>query len=75
MKLYASIQKQFKKTKMKKILLFVPLIVLTFSTTSCSDTKEYEAYTCPMECEGTKTYDKPGTCPVCEMDLEGVEKK
>lgn len=24
---------------------------------------------CPMHCEGTKTYDKQGDCPVCGMDL------
>jgi hypothetical protein len=24
-------------------------------------------YTCPMHCEGPKTYDTPGTCPVCGM--------
>jgi Cu2+-exporting ATPase len=24
---------------------------------------------CPMQCEGDKTYDEPGDCPVCGMDL------
>ena len=24
---------------------------------------------CPMHCEGDKTYDRPGSCPVCGMDL------
>lgn len=24
---------------------------------------------CPMHCEGDKTYDNPGDCPVCGMDL------
>lgn len=24
---------------------------------------------CPMHCEGDKTYDKPGDCPVCGMDI------
>ncbi|WP_428229639.1 heavy metal translocating P-type ATPase [Flavobacterium sp.] len=24
---------------------------------------------CPMHCEGDKTYNKPGDCPVCGMDL------
>ncbi len=24
---------------------------------------------CPMHCEGDKTYEKPGDCPVCGMDL------
>ncbi|MBK6507308.1 MAG: cadmium-translocating P-type ATPase [Ignavibacteria bacterium] len=27
-------------------------------------------YYCPMHCEGDKTYDKPGDCPVCGMSLE-----
>lgn len=27
-------------------------------------------YYCPMHCEGDKTYDKPGDCPVCGMNLE-----
>jgi Heavy metal binding domain len=27
-------------------------------------------YICPMNCEDGKTYDKPGSCPVCHMDLE-----
>ncbi len=26
-------------------------------------------YYCPMHCEGDKTYNKPGNCPVCGMDL------
>jgi Cu2+-exporting ATPase len=27
------------------------------------------SFYCPMHCEGDKTYDKPGDCPVCGMDL------
>ncbi len=27
-------------------------------------------YYCPMHCEGDKEYDKPGSCPVCGMNLE-----
>ncbi len=27
------------------------------------------AYTCPMKCEGAKTYDEPGSCPKCGMNL------
>ena len=26
-------------------------------------------YYCPMRCEGDKTYEEPGDCPVCGMDL------
>jgi heavy metal translocating P-type ATPase len=29
-------------------------------------------YYCPMKCEGDKTYDKPGDCPVCNMHLVTV---
>ncbi len=30
-------------------------------------------YYCPMRCEGDKTYDKPGDCPVCGMHLQKEE--
>jgi hypothetical protein len=29
-------------------------------------------YACPMKCEGDKTYDAPGKCPVCNMALKAV---
>ncbi|WP_044199180.1 heavy metal-binding domain-containing protein [Dyadobacter tibetensis] len=29
-------------------------------------------YSCPMSCEGDKTYAQSGTCPVCKMDLTEV---
>ncbi len=32
-------------------------------------------YTCPMRCEGAKTYDQPGTCPVCNMFLVPVDSE
>jgi Cu2+-exporting ATPase len=32
-----------------------------------------EQYYCPMQCEGDKTYEKPGDCPVCGMHLKKVE--
>ncbi len=35
--------------------------------------KENEkGYYCPMHCEGGKTYDQPGNCPVCNMKLVPV---
>ena len=37
-----------------------------------SDNPEGGKYYCPMYCEGDKTYDKPGHCPVCGMNLEKV---
>ncbi len=36
---------------------------------------QVDKYYCPMHCEGDKTYDRPGTCPVCEMYLVPVEDK
>lgn len=32
-------------------------------------------YKCPMDCEDGKTYDEPGQCPVCEMDLTEVSSE
>ena len=37
--------------------------------------KEAMVYQCPMKCEGTKTYDNEGTCPVCNMILKPVDNK
>lgn len=33
------------------------------------DQSSGDKYYCPMHCEGEKTYDKPGNCPVCGMNL------
>jgi Cu+-exporting ATPase len=30
-------------------------------------------YYCPMHCEGDRVYDKPGSCPICGMDLVANE--
>jgi Cu2+-exporting ATPase len=35
--------------------------------------KSESKYYCPMHCEGDKTYDKPGDCPVCGMHLKKEE--
>ena len=32
-------------------------------------------YQCQMNCEEGKTYDSPGVCPVCAMELKKVEKE
>jgi Cu2+-exporting ATPase len=40
---------------------------------AASDTTMAVVYQCPMKCEGDKTYDKPGKCPKCEMDLAEVK--
>ncbi len=61
---------------MRKITLVLSFALAATSLfTSCNSTKDesYSAYQCPMKCEGSKTYDKPGTCPVCSMELEGIK--
>ena len=30
-------------------------------------------YQCSMKCEGEKTYDAPGKCPVCNMQLVSID--
>lgn len=71
---------------MKKIFLMLAIVAFSFTAVSCGDDKAKEtkkeithnhedAYQCPMDCENGKTYEKPGTCPVCKMDLKKVEHK
>jgi hypothetical protein len=54
---------------MKK-LLFAGIILLSMA--ACSSPAK-TAYQCPMKCEGEKTYDKPGECPMCKMELKEVK--
>ncbi len=71
------------KNKTSLIFTALSLFLLMFigscgSRTSESKTEkteqtEYAMYQCPMKCEGEKMYDKPGQCPVCNMDLIKVE--
>ena len=55
--------------------------MLSLSFTSCKEQKstnnndEATAYQCPMKCEGEKTFEHPGNCSVCNMDLKPVTKK
>lgn len=35
--------------------------------------KGTRTFYCPMHCEGDKTYDQPGNCPVCGMDLVSMQ--
>ena len=42
------------------------------ATSHSPSTKNAGKYYCPMHCEGDKLYDKPGSCPVCGMNLEKI---
>lgn len=64
---------------MKKTFLIL-CSILFLGITACKNdsskpSDEDIAYYCPMECEGDKTYEEPGSCPVCKMDLVPVETK
>lgn len=74
---------------MRKKLFFVLVLTIAVVTScnNSSQTKVNEntqdikadstqtaaVYQCPMDCEKGKTYDKPGKCPVCQMDLEKIK--
>lgn len=58
------------------MIIFLPFLslLMLLSFNSCnSASKKYSSYKCPMDCEH-KTYDQAGDCPICEMELEGIEK-
>ncbi len=57
-------------------IIFILLLAASFSSCNNSTkTQTAEAkYQCPMNCEEGKTYDKPGQCPVCNMDLIEVQQ-
>ncbi|MDD7888030.1 SCO family protein [Flavivirga sp. 57AJ16] len=50
-------------------IVFVMIIPITSCNTKQSNSN-LELYQCPMLCEGNKTYNDMGTCPVCKMDLQ-----
>lgn len=65
---------------MKNILRNTLILILTITFTACnfnnkSDKSASVIYECPMHCEGDKTYDSPGSCPVCKMDLVPIADK
>jgi PBP1b-binding outer membrane lipoprotein LpoB len=66
---------------MKKTVLILTIVIglSGFVISGCShapaeskskQTEQKVLYQCPMDCEHGKTYDTPGKCPVCEMDLD-----
>ena len=71
---------------MKKVILSVAVIAALGLTSCKNETKKekesvktekemvMEVYQCPMDCEKGKTYEEPGSCPVCKMDLKKVNK-
>ncbi len=58
-------------------MFFLAGMMFTACGSEGTDAQEQAAekavYQCPMDCEEGKTYDAPGQCPVCEMDLQAVD--
>lgn len=67
---------------MKKLIIATACLIATsLFMISCGETGNQQTndnateqvdavqFYCPMKCEGEKTYDEPGTCPVCNMNL------
>lgn len=59
---------------MKKIV-FITLVGITLLGSCNNSSKKNAGYSCPMECEGDSIHAKPGTCSICKMDLEEIEKQ
>lgn len=49
-----------------------PLLQPSIVTPAVSTPQQPSKYFCPMKCEGEKTYDQAGRCPVCRMKLKAV---
>jgi len=63
---------------MYKIFLIPLLLLILLIGNSCNTTPsqaEELRYQCPMKCEGDKTYDAPGSCPICKMDILKLENE
>jgi len=59
----------------KNIFLSIFLLTSLFLFNSCSNStidKSKTEYQCPMKCEGEKTYEQKGKCPVCSMELKST---
>lgn len=62
-----------KSIKYLSILSFVFLSFSACEFKKKSKAEIAEAYQCPMNCEDDKIYSKPGSCPICKMDLQPIE--
>lgn len=64
-----------------KNILFASLALAFLAISACKNDSSKTAeplpagtkFICPMNCEKGKTYDQPGTCPICNMKLQPVK--
>lgn len=66
---------------MNKIKTLISILVVIMTLSSCNSntskntSSDLTLYQCPMKCEGEKTYNEAGSCPVCKMDLQPIPTK
>jgi len=61
-------------TSILKSFAIAATLLVGFTLSSCNGSKTFVAYQCPMNCQSDTAYLNAGKCPVCEMDMDGVEK-
>ncbi|MDO9039093.1 MAG: heavy metal-binding domain-containing protein [Lutibacter sp.] len=68
--------------KTKILIAVLSIGLFTMSTVKAQEKAKMKVekiekvdYSCPMQCEGEKTYDKTGSCPKCKMDLKKMDMK
>ena len=57
------------------ILIITTLLLQTCNSNTKSNSDNSTTYQCPMKCEGDKTFNKPGNCAVCKMDLQALNSE
>ncbi|MDN3664230.1 SCO family protein [Algibacter miyuki] len=57
------------------ILIITTLLLQTCNSNTKSNSDNSTTYQCPMKCEGNKTFNKPGNCAVCKMDLQALSSE
>ena len=57
------------------LLLFTVIISYNACGPKEKNDLDHVSYQCPMKCEGEKTFNAPGVCKVCKMDLEPLEPR
>jgi len=68
-----------KKLQISRLIFIAVISTFIACNSSSKETKAEQSvgmakYQCPMDCENGKTYEQPGKCAVCEMDLEKFNK-
>jgi protein SCO1/2 len=63
---------------MQTLKYSVVLFITVLAFLSCNSEKKANenstvVYQCPMKCEGDKTFQDEGSCPICKMDLKQIE--